>query len=110
MQVAPILVVIFLRSFSPARLKSRLSFVIEKFEMRDCDFDKTIHLLEYPTGCSIFFRIVPLQNIGGFDLDFFFTMNTPISAEGYAKLRAWFMCLKVMWCITGLAIPSLLKS
>ena len=67
----PTLLVMFLRSFSPSWLQSRLSFVIDKFEMRDCDFDKTIHPLEYPTGCFMFFRTAPLQSIGGFDPDFF---------------------------------------
>ena len=67
----PTLLVMFLRSFSPVWLQSRLSFVIDKFEMRNCDFDKTIHPLEYPTGCFMFFRTAPLQSIGGFDPDFF---------------------------------------
>jgi len=39
--------------------------------MRDCDYDKPIHPLEYPTGCFMFFRTVPLKAIGGFDQDFF---------------------------------------
>lgn len=67
----PTLLVMFLRSFSPVWVQSRLSFVIEKFEMRDCDYDKTIHPLEYPTGCFMFFRTAPLQAINGFDPDFF---------------------------------------
>ena len=67
----PTLLVMFLRSFSPAWLQSRLSFVVDKFEMRDCDYDKTIHPLEYPTGCFMFFRTSALQTIGGFDPDFF---------------------------------------
>ena len=67
----PTLLVMFLRSFSPSWLQSRLNFVVDKFEMRDCDYDKTIHPLEYPTGCFMFFRTSPLQTIGGFDPDFF---------------------------------------
>ena len=67
----PTLLVMFLRSFSPAWLQSRLSFVTYQFEMRDCDYGKKIHTLEYPTGCFMFFRTAPLQSIGGFDPDFF---------------------------------------
>jgi len=67
----PTLLVMFLRSFSPPWLQSKLGFVIDEFEMRDCDYDKVIHPLEYPTGCFMFFRTAPLQAIGGFDPDFF---------------------------------------
>lgn len=67
----PTLLVMFLRSFSPAWLQSRLSFVVDEFEMRDCDYRKTIHPVEYPTGCFMFFRTSALQTIGGFDPDFF---------------------------------------
>jgi nucleoside-diphosphate-sugar epimerase/GT2 family glycosyltransferase len=67
----PTLLVMFLRSFSPPWLQSKLGFVIDEFEMRDCDYDKAIHPLEYPTGCFMFFRSAPLQAIGGFDPDFF---------------------------------------
>lgn len=67
----PTLLVMFLRSFSPLWLQSRLSFVIDKFEMRDCDYEKMIHPLEYPTGCFMFFRTAPLQAVGGFDPHFF---------------------------------------
>jgi nucleoside-diphosphate-sugar epimerase/GT2 family glycosyltransferase len=67
----PTLLIMFLRSFSPLWLQSRLHFVVDKFEMRDCDYNKTIHPLEYPTGCFMFFRTAPLKIIGGFDPDFF---------------------------------------
>jgi nucleoside-diphosphate-sugar epimerase/GT2 family glycosyltransferase len=67
----PTLLIMFLRSFSPAWLQSRLGFVVDRFEMRDCDYEKTIHPLEYPTGCFMFCRTAPLQKIGGFDPDFF---------------------------------------
>lgn len=67
----PTLLIMFLRSFSPHWLQSRLRFVMDKFEMRDCDYGKLIYPLEYPTGCFMFFRTAPLQVIGGFDPDFF---------------------------------------
>lgn len=67
----PTLLIMFLRSFSPAWLQSSLRSVITEFEMRDCNYDKPIHPVEYPTGCFMFFRTTPLQTIGGFDPDFF---------------------------------------
>jgi nucleoside-diphosphate-sugar epimerase/GT2 family glycosyltransferase len=68
---SPTLLVMFLRSFSPAWLQSSFGSVIYAFEMQDCDYDKQIHPVEYPTGCFMFFRTAPLQAIGGFDSDFF---------------------------------------
>lgn len=67
----PTLLVMFLRSFAPRWLQVLLHSVVDEFEMRDCDYDKPIHPLEYPTGCFMFFRTAPLQAIGGFDPDFF---------------------------------------
>lgn len=67
----PTLMVMFLRSFSPLWLQSKMRSVIDEFEMRDCDYDKPIHPVEYPTGCFMFFRTEPLQAIRGFDPDFF---------------------------------------
>lgn len=68
---SPTLLIMFLRSFSPLWLQKKLDFVIQEFEMRDCDYEKPIHPIEYPTGCFMFFRTAPLQNIDGFDKDFF---------------------------------------
>jgi nucleoside-diphosphate-sugar epimerase/GT2 family glycosyltransferase len=67
----PTLFVMFLRSFAPAWLQSRFSLTLNSFEMRDCDYEKPIQPVEYPTGCFMFFRTAPLQAIGGFDPDFF---------------------------------------
>lgn len=67
----PTLLVMFLRSFSPAWLQSWFDGILGEFEMRDCDYEKTIHPVEYPTGCFMFFRTAPLQAIGGFDPGFF---------------------------------------
>lgn len=67
----PTLLVMFLRSFAPAWLQSRFARALNSFEMRDCDHEKPIYPLEYPTGCFMFFRTAPLQAIGGFDPDFF---------------------------------------
>lgn len=68
---SPTLVVMFLRSFSPGWLQSRFAQMLRNFEMRDCDYDKPLYPVEYPTGCFMFFRTAPLQAIGGFDPDFF---------------------------------------
>ena len=67
----PTLLIMFLRSFSPSWVRSKLSFVLDRFEMRDCDYDRPIYPIEYPTGCFMFFRAEPLKAIGGFDPDFF---------------------------------------
>lgn len=67
----PTLLTMFLRSFSPQWLQSKFGGVIREFEMRDCDYEKSIHPVEYPTGCFMFFRTSALQEIGGFDPDFF---------------------------------------
>ncbi|MGC1175163.1 NAD-dependent epimerase/dehydratase family protein [Polaromonas sp.] len=67
----PTLLIMFLRSFSPRWLQSKLRSLIDEFEMRDCDYEKLIYPVEYPTGCFMFFRTAPLQAIGGFDSDFF---------------------------------------
>ncbi len=67
----PTLLTMYLRSFSPSWLQTSLKFVVDNFEMRDCDYEKSIHPIEYPTGCFMFFRTAPLKAIGGFDPDFF---------------------------------------
>ena len=67
----PTLLTMYLRSFSPLWLQSLLKSVVDSFEMRDCDYEKSIHPIEYPTGCFMFFRTQPLKAIGGFDPDFF---------------------------------------
>jgi nucleoside-diphosphate-sugar epimerase/GT2 family glycosyltransferase len=67
----PTLLIMFLRSFAPLWLQSVFRSAVDEFEMRNCDYGKPIHPLEYPTGCFMFFRTAPLQAIGGFDPDFF---------------------------------------
>lgn len=67
----PTLLVMFLRSVAPLWLQEELSSVMNEFEMRDCNYEKAISPVEYPTGCFMFFRTAPLQAIGGFDPDFF---------------------------------------
>lgn len=63
----PTLLVMFLRSFAPKWVRSAFGFVLNEFEMRDCDYEKEIHPVEYPTGCFMFFRTSRLHEIQGFD-------------------------------------------
>lgn len=67
----PTLFVMFLRSVAPSILDRLFGSVIRRFEMRDCDYEKAIHPLEYPSGCFLFFRTRVLKQIGGFDPGFF---------------------------------------
>ena len=67
----PTLFVMFLRSIAPSVLDRLFAPVIRRFEMRDCDYEKSIHPLEYPSGCFMFFRTRVLKGIGGFDPGFF---------------------------------------
>ena len=67
----PTLLIMFLRSFSPKWLQSWFKQTLADFEMRDCDYDKPIIDVEYPTGCCMFFRTGVLQRIKGFDPDYF---------------------------------------
>lgn len=67
----PTLLIMFLRGFAPLWLQVKLSSFVSEFEMRDCNYEKMIFPVEYPTGCFMFFRTAPLQAIGGFDADFF---------------------------------------
>ncbi len=67
----PTLLIMYLRSFSPAWLQSVFKMTLSEFEMRDCDYDKPIFDVEYPTGSCMFFRTKVLQQINGFDPDYF---------------------------------------
>lgn len=67
----PTLLVMFLRSFAPEWLRSLFRPVLDAFEMRDCDYNKEIHPVEYPTGSFMFFRTSMLKAIGGFDPEIF---------------------------------------
>jgi len=60
-----------LRSFSATWLQSWFKPPLAGFEMRDCDYDKPIFDVEYPTGSCMFFRTSVLQRIKGFDPDYF---------------------------------------
>lgn len=67
----PTLLIMFLRSFSPKWLQSWFKPTLAEFEMLDCDYDKPIFDVEYPTGSCMFFRSSVLKRIKGFDPDYF---------------------------------------
>lgn len=67
----PTLLIMYLRSFSPRWLQALFGTTLAEFEMRDCDYDKPIFDVEYPTGSCMFFRTTVLKEIGGFDPDYF---------------------------------------
>lgn len=67
----PTLLIMFLRSFSPKWLQSWFKPTLAEFEMHDCDYDKPIFDVEYPTGSCMFFRTSVLRHIRGFDPDYF---------------------------------------
>lgn len=67
----PTLLTMFLRSFSPKWLQSWFKSTLVEFEMLNCDYDKPIFDVEYPTGCCMFFRSSVLRRIKGFDPDYF---------------------------------------
>jgi nucleoside-diphosphate-sugar epimerase/GT2 family glycosyltransferase len=67
----PTLFTMFLRGFMPERAGRVFRSVLYSFEMRDCDYDRPMHPIEYPTGCFMFFRTECLQKIGGFDPNIF---------------------------------------
>lgn len=63
----PQLWISFLRRFCPIRIKKLFNRHLEKFEMRDRDYDKPIFNLSNPTGCFMFCRLSLLKTINGFD-------------------------------------------
>jgi GT2 family glycosyltransferase len=67
----PTLLIMFLRSFSPKWLQSWFKPTLDDFEMLGCDYEKPIYDVEYPTGSCMFFRTRVLQQIKGFDPDYF---------------------------------------
>lgn len=67
----PTLFVMFLRSFSPGWLQSWFRTTLSEFEMLDCDYEKPIFDVEYPTGSCMFFRTDVLKQIKGFDPAYF---------------------------------------
>lgn len=67
----PTLLIMFLRSFAPAWLQFLFKSTHDKFEMRDYDYEGVIDVVQYPSGCCMFFRTQPLQQIKGFDPNYF---------------------------------------
>ncbi len=63
----PYLLIMFLRCFSSQWLQKIFKSFMNEFEMLDCDYDREIHQVEYPTGSCMFFRTTALKMVSGFD-------------------------------------------
>ena len=67
----PTLVDLFLRGFAPSALKRRLAARLDRYEMRDRDYDAVIDDVPYMSGCFMFLAGDRARGLGGFDGDFF---------------------------------------
>ncbi|WP_347986260.1 glycosyltransferase family 2 protein [Methylomonas sp. AM2-LC] len=67
----PTLCIMFIRSLPFKWIKTLFQSTLAKFEMRDCNYEQIIENVEFPSGCCMFFRTKPLQQIQGFDPDYF---------------------------------------
>ncbi|NLA41658.1 MAG: glycosyltransferase [Smithella sp.] len=67
----PTLFVLFLRSFATAFIRVRFKSELDRFEMRDRNYDELIEGVEFPSGCFMFFRTRYLKQVGGFDPRYF---------------------------------------
>ena len=67
----PTLFIMFLRSFSPKWLRLHFKSLLDKFEMRERNYEEVIDDIQYPTGCCMFFRTNMLRLINGFDPAYF---------------------------------------
>jgi len=65
---------LILRRFVPSFLQFLLSTNIDKYEMRDKDFDSIFHVLSL-SGCFMFFRTASLKQSGLFDERYFMYME-----------------------------------
>ncbi|MDQ8039568.1 MAG: glycosyltransferase [Rickettsiella sp.] len=63
----PRLWISFLRRFAPNLLRNIFKNQLERFEMRNKDYDSPIFNLTNPTGCFMFCRLAILKAIKGFD-------------------------------------------
>lgn len=61
----------FLRSYAPNFVKNKFLERMQKFEMRDKNYDMEIRDVPFPTGCFMFMRTEVLKKLNGFDEQFF---------------------------------------
>jgi len=67
----PTLFIMFLRNLPFGWIQSLFKSALARFEMRECNYDDLIDGVEYSSGCCMFFRTRLLQQINGFDTDYF---------------------------------------
>ncbi len=67
----PTLLIMFLRGFVDQLGIFPFRSVVERYELKDMNYDEVIDGLQYPSGCFMFFRTEYLQKIKGFDPDYF---------------------------------------
>ncbi len=71
----PTLFDMYLRSYAPKFIKNKFKKRMDTFEMRDCNYDKEILNVPFPSGCFMFFRTRIFQRLNGFDQHFFLYME-----------------------------------
>ena len=67
----PTLFTLFLRSFAPSWIRACFQSRLDRYEMRDRNYDEPMDGVEFPSGCFMFFRTRILKQLGGFDPDYF---------------------------------------
>jgi GT2 family glycosyltransferase len=67
----PTLLDMFIRSASSSLLNRLFAQRVQRYEMRDHDYERVISPVPYPTGCFMLFRRTVIDRIGGFDEGFF---------------------------------------
>jgi len=67
----PTLFILFLRSFAPAWLKACFKSTLDRFEMRDRNYDEIMDDVEFPSGCFMLFRTRIVKQLKGFDPAYF---------------------------------------
>lgn len=70
----PSLFLLFARRFIPGRLQFLVKRWMDRYEMRDCGYDRIMEV-PYASGCFMLFRRAVLDRIGGFDDRFFLYME-----------------------------------
>jgi GT2 family glycosyltransferase len=67
----PTLLIMFLRGFCPTFIKNYFKNYIDKYEMKNADYDSVNKDIPFPSGCFMFFRTIIFKKLNGFDPSFF---------------------------------------